>query len=350
MPTAANRSASCSRRGSACPRNWRARPPSSPGPATAATPRGCAGLGFQFEKGLAVARDEARAAALYTKRPATAARPGGAPSSAFCARMALGVPKDLARAAALLTRACDGGDAQGCVGLGVLFDNGIGVSQDEPRAARPLHQGLRRGRSPGLRRARRPLPARPRRPEGRGARGGPLHAGLRGGRGHRLLQPRRHARARQGRRRRGRRVRPWLHAGPSRLLRQGAGGALVLPVRSPAGDAARVPAPRPVRERRLGRAPRPGAFDGLRLLTRAVREPLSIPGPTSGTRYTSRPDSASRGFRGGDDGDAGDASALQRPVRWPASPSRPRRPRAMLGRGRTSMTSRKHEGPDRISG
>src|SRR3954469_8921726 len=44
-----------------------------------------------------------------------------------------GVPKDEARAAALYTKACDAGDALACVFLGLLFEDGRGVGKDPAR-------------------------------------------------------------------------------------------------------------------------------------------------------------------------------------------------------------------------
>src|SRR5438094_5062081 len=45
-----------------------------------------------------------------------------------------GVAKDAARAAALYRKACDGGDARGCTNLGVMYANGDGVAKDAAQA------------------------------------------------------------------------------------------------------------------------------------------------------------------------------------------------------------------------
>jgi hypothetical protein len=45
-----------------------------------------------------------------------------------------GVAKDEARAAALYKQACDGGYAGGCVDLGAAYASGRGVAKDELRA------------------------------------------------------------------------------------------------------------------------------------------------------------------------------------------------------------------------
>ena len=42
---------------------------------------------------------------------------------------------DTARAASLYARACDGGELEGCVSLGVLIEEGRGVTEEEGRAA-----------------------------------------------------------------------------------------------------------------------------------------------------------------------------------------------------------------------
>jgi TPR repeat protein len=52
-----------------------------------------------------------------------------------------GVVKDEARAAALYTKACDTNMAQACVSLGHLFAEGRGVARDEARAARAHARG-----------------------------------------------------------------------------------------------------------------------------------------------------------------------------------------------------------------
>jgi TPR repeat protein len=42
-----------------------------------------------------------------------------------------GVRQDNFKAAELFTKACDGGDAQGCFNLGAMYNNGEGVRQDK---------------------------------------------------------------------------------------------------------------------------------------------------------------------------------------------------------------------------
>jgi TPR repeat protein len=77
---------------------------------------------------------EKDAAAVYTK-----ACDGG--DADACSDLGLlfeqgnGVGEDGARATALFTRACDAGSPLGCANLGLLFEGGLGVAKDEAHAA-----------------------------------------------------------------------------------------------------------------------------------------------------------------------------------------------------------------------
>jgi TPR repeat protein len=79
---------------------------------------------------------EARAMPLSAP-PVLAASPPPAerPRSELQATNDRGVPKDKARAATLLKQACDGGEMQGCHGLGWMYVRGTGVPKDGVRAA-----------------------------------------------------------------------------------------------------------------------------------------------------------------------------------------------------------------------
>lgn len=55
------------------------------------------------------------------------------------------VDKDEARAAALYTKACDGGVALGCFKLGMAFSHGDGVAKDEARATAAYARGCAMG-------------------------------------------------------------------------------------------------------------------------------------------------------------------------------------------------------------
>ncbi|MFL5351635.1 tetratricopeptide repeat protein [Archangium sp.] len=48
--------------------------------------------------------------------------------------------KDVRRAASLYEKACQGGDAQGCNNLGVMYKQGTGVKKDKRRAAQLFKQ------------------------------------------------------------------------------------------------------------------------------------------------------------------------------------------------------------------
>lgn len=63
----------------------------------------------------------------------------------FAHYMGSGVAKDAARARALFTQGCDGGFAVSCAGLGLLHEEGDGVPKDEAMAARQYELACRGG-------------------------------------------------------------------------------------------------------------------------------------------------------------------------------------------------------------
>ena len=80
----------------------------------------CLVLGDKYRDGVDVAKDPARAAALYQ----TACDAG---VLAACNRLgALYERQDAARAVALYRKACEGGDSYGCVNLGRAYWVGLG--------------------------------------------------------------------------------------------------------------------------------------------------------------------------------------------------------------------------------
>lgn len=106
----------------------------------------CFILGWQVEKGMGVAADPARAAALFEQSCAAGwARGCGAIGEFY--RQGEGVPQDLARAMESYGRACGGGDASGCAGAAEMYHHGLGVPPDEAIAAsldaRACQLGLR---------------------------------------------------------------------------------------------------------------------------------------------------------------------------------------------------------------
>jgi TPR repeat protein len=58
---------------------------------------------------------------------------------------ATGVARDAVRAVQLYKQGCDGGDAQGCGYLGVMYQNGTGVAKEVARAAQLFKQGCESG-------------------------------------------------------------------------------------------------------------------------------------------------------------------------------------------------------------
>src|SRR6266567_506132 len=89
----------------------------------------CLVLGDKYRDGVDVAKDPARAAALYQT-----ACDGGV--LAACNRLgALYERQDTSRAVALFQKACEGGGLPGCTNLGLVYMGGEGVATDTARAA-----------------------------------------------------------------------------------------------------------------------------------------------------------------------------------------------------------------------
>jgi len=104
--------------------------------------RGCAALGSRYLKGDGVARDPARALALYQRACAAGQR---------CAVVGgmvlegLGTAADPTAAAGWLERACEQGEPEGCGNLGVLYQRGRGVPTDLSAAVRYFTRGCEGG-------------------------------------------------------------------------------------------------------------------------------------------------------------------------------------------------------------
>ncbi len=94
----------------------------------------CVNLGWLYDTGHGVARDESRAASFYQR-----ACDGGSAEGCFNLGAdydtGKGVAHDYAEAASFFQRACDGGSAEGCGDLGELHAKGLGVAQNYPQAA-----------------------------------------------------------------------------------------------------------------------------------------------------------------------------------------------------------------------
>jgi hypothetical protein len=86
-------------------------------------------LGWMYEEGNGVARDPARAAALY-KQGCDGGEAGDCTMLGLKYAEGKGVAHDPARAVALYKQGCDGGDSVGCTMLGIMYAQGKGVARD----------------------------------------------------------------------------------------------------------------------------------------------------------------------------------------------------------------------------
>jgi TPR repeat protein len=117
----------------------------------------CFILGWQTDKGLGVAADPARAAALF-ERSCAAGWARGCGTLGECYRQGEGVPVDPVRAMDSYAKACEGGDAPSCASAGLMYRRGIGVMPNEIVASQLIERacqlGLRGscpdGRNPGV--------------------------------------------------------------------------------------------------------------------------------------------------------------------------------------------------------
>ena len=99
----------------------------------------CSDLGVTYETGDGVARDSARAAALY-RRACEGGAMQGCFNLGFSYQNGEGVTRDSERAVEFYRRACEGGDMGGCFNLGGSYDSGEGVVLDRERAAARYRQ------------------------------------------------------------------------------------------------------------------------------------------------------------------------------------------------------------------
>ena len=93
----------------------------------------CSDLGVTYGTGYGVARDSARAAALY-RRACEGGDMGGCFNLGASYQDGKGVARDLERAVEFYRQACEGGDMRGCSNLGTRYSRGDGVAQDAARA------------------------------------------------------------------------------------------------------------------------------------------------------------------------------------------------------------------------
>ena len=113
----------------------------------------CRRLAATYAVGDGVARDEARATALYEHACAMS----DPPACVFAGQMheyAHGVPKDDAKAARLYESACNTGWAAGCYNLAIMFEHGRGVALDRARAEALYDAACSAGAKPACERAK----------------------------------------------------------------------------------------------------------------------------------------------------------------------------------------------------
>jgi hypothetical protein len=108
----------------------------------------CVNLGYMYENGQGVAKDDSRAAALYSEG-CDAGNALGCVNLGILYKSGKGVAKDDSHAAALFTKGCDAGNARGCTNLGYMYENGQSVGKDDSRAATLYSEGCDAGNALG---------------------------------------------------------------------------------------------------------------------------------------------------------------------------------------------------------
>ncbi len=111
------------------------------------SPGSCNVLGVMADQGDGLPVDPRRAVALY-QRACAAGHVTGCGNLALSARWGEGMDVDLERAAALFARACHSDprdEARSCNELGLMHDAGIGVPQDDAKAASLYQLACRHG-------------------------------------------------------------------------------------------------------------------------------------------------------------------------------------------------------------
>jgi hypothetical protein len=122
---------------SECDAQVSAKPPKPTfGPKPAATPppnEGCTNLGYLYERGVGVSKDERTAAEFY-KKSCDAKLPVGCVNLGNFYDNGKVFPQDVKKSAELYKKGCDFGASSGCNNLGVAYDSGSGVIKNERRA------------------------------------------------------------------------------------------------------------------------------------------------------------------------------------------------------------------------
>ena len=109
---------------------------------------GCNYLGVEYQRGAAVAKDEAKAATLYSQSCEGGVVPACTNLGRFY-RDGRGVPKDVSRARTIFEKACDNGGLVACADGGVLLIRGIGGPRDPDHAVAMLRLACDGGNPPG---------------------------------------------------------------------------------------------------------------------------------------------------------------------------------------------------------
>ncbi len=113
--------------------------------------RGCAGLGYLYENGLAVEQNFAEAARLYQLDCENSDQWRSCTALGALFQFGEGVPEDLSEAVRLYVRACEDGDFRGCTNLGAMYLNGDGVEDNPIEAAILFRRGCDGGNALGCR-------------------------------------------------------------------------------------------------------------------------------------------------------------------------------------------------------
>jgi TPR repeat protein len=108
----------------------------------------CHNLGYFYEKGLSVGRDDAVAARHY-QRALDLGFLGSADNLGDMIQAGRGGPVDLPKAAAIYKRGCDGNVAACCTDLGLAHRRGRGVPVDDVKAVALYRKGCDGGNSTG---------------------------------------------------------------------------------------------------------------------------------------------------------------------------------------------------------
>ena len=89
---------------------------------------GCRMLGWLYNYGNGVEKNEQKAAELF-KKACDGGEMRGCTNLGFMYANGDGVEKDLGKAAQLFKKACDGGEMSGCFNLGIMYASGNGVEK-----------------------------------------------------------------------------------------------------------------------------------------------------------------------------------------------------------------------------